>query len=197
MGIDAKSHRGLLDALRSKQSVFISGDALAITFQTTINSVKSDHLLLNNKIIPRYIGVFMNSHAFSLQVGMIRFQSDHLDSDGESIVFPLKDDSVIEETRQAERFYFTTDERVVVEILNPFDGETKVTKSVMDMSATGLSLRTSFESRLFQPDTFLPNLRILVDGELYKKAHGRVVYRRKLMDLNGQIRSQVGIKFET
>ena len=67
---------------------------------------------------------------------MVRFQSDRIASDGEHIVFPLKDDAVIEETRQSERFSFTADERVVSEILNPFDGETRLSKSVMDMSAT-------------------------------------------------------------
>jgi hypothetical protein len=195
--IDANSQKVLSEAFRLRQSVFISGDGLPITFQTFIVATHSDHLLLANRIKPRYVGDFICSHAFSLQVGMVRFQSDRVSSDGENIVFPLKDDSVIEETRQAERFSFTADERVIAEILNPFDGETRLSKSVMDMSATGLSLRTTFESKLFQPDTYLPNMRILIDGELYKKGPGRVVYRRKLMDLGGQMRTQVGVKFES
>ena len=193
----ASSQKAIEEALRLRQAVFISGDALAITFQTFVTSMQSDGLVLANYIRPKYIGDFMNSRAFSLQVGMVRFQSDKLISDGQNVIFPLKKDSVIEETRQSERFYFTADERVIVEILNPFDGEPRISKSVMDMSATGLSLRTTFESQLFRPDTYLPTMRVLVDGELYKKGSGRVVYRRKLMDLNGQIRSQVGIKFES
>ena len=142
----ASSQKAIEEALRLRQAVFISGDALAITFQTFVTSMQSDGLVLANYIRPKY---------------------------------------------------FTADERVIVEILNPFDGETRISKSVMDMSATGLSLRTTFESQLFRPDTYLPTMRVLVDGELYKKGSGRVVYRRKLMDLNGQIRSQVGIKFES
>ena len=192
----ASSQKAIEEALRLRQAVFISGDGLAITFQTFVIAREPDGLVLANHISPMYIGDFMNSRAFSLQVGMVRFQSEKITSDGQNVIFPLKKDSVIEETRQSERFYFTTDERVIVEILNPFDGETRISKSVMDMSATGLSLRTTFESQLFRPDTYLPTLRILVDGELYKKGSGRVVYRRKLMDLGGQIRSQVGIKFE-
>jgi hypothetical protein len=197
MAIDKNSQKAITDAHRLRQAVFISGDALAITFQSVIIGIQHDHLLLSNYIKPKYIGAFMNSRAYSLQIGMVRFQSENVSSDGENIIFPLKDDSLIEETRQAERFSFTSEERVVVEILNPFDGETKITKTVMDMSATGLSLRTTFESKLFEPDTYIPNLRILIDGELYKKGPGRVVYRRKLMDQSGQIRNQVGIKFES
>jgi hypothetical protein len=197
VSIDAKSRDILVDAQRLKQSVFVTGEALPITFQTFILAVEEHHLLLDNRIRPRFINRFAASKSFSLLAGMVRFQADHVSSDGEHIVFPLKEDSVIEETRQAERFSFTADERVISEILNPFDGETRLSKSVMDMSATGLSLRTTFESKLFQADTYLPSIRVLIDGELYKQGPGRVVYRRKLMDLNGQMRTQVGIKFES
>jgi len=185
------------EVIRLKQAVYISGDALPITFQTQVISMQADKLVLVNHIRPRFISAFMKSRAFGLQVGMVRFQADRILSDGEHMIFPLRKDSVIEETRQSERFYFNADERVIVEILNPFDNETKISKSVMDMSATGLSLRTTFDSMLFQPDTSLSNLRVLVDGELYKKGAGRVVYRRKLMDVSGHLRHQVGIKFES
>ncbi len=185
------------EVIRLKQAVYISGDGLPITFQTHVLAMQADQLVLTNQIRPPYISSFMASKSFSLQVGMVRFQSDKILSDGEHMVFPLRKDSIIEETRQSERFYFNADERVIVEILNPFDNETKISKSVMDMSATGLSLRTTFDSMLFQPDTYLGNFRILVDGELYKKGAGRVVYRRKLMDVSGHLRHQVGIKFES
>ena len=185
------------DVIRLKQSVYISGDGLQVTFQTQVIAMQADQLVLMNHIRPQFITAFMASRAFSVQVGMVRFQADHILSDGEHIIFPLRKDSVIEETRQSERFYFNADERVIVEILNPFDNETKISKSVMDMSATGLSLRTTFDSQLFQPDTYLGNLRILVDGELYKKGAGSIVYRRKLMDVSGHLRHQVGIKFES
>jgi len=37
---------------------------------------------------------------------------------------------------------------------------------------------------------------VLIGGEIYKQGPGRVVYRRKLMDLGGLMRNQVGVKFE-
>ena len=196
MPIDAKNQKVLSDAHHERQSVFISGDGLPITFQTFILDVRDDHVKLSNRIKPRFISAFVASRAFSLQAGMVRFQSDRISSDGEHIIFPLKADAVIEETRQAERFSFAADERVIAEILNPFDGETRLSKAVMDMSATGLSLRTTFESKLFQPETYLPQIRVLIGGEIYKQGPGRVVYRRKLMDLGGLMRNQVGVKFE-
>lgn len=197
MSIDATSREILTESLAAKTSVFFSGDGLDITFQTHILAVDEHHLIVENRIKPRFIRQVMGSSRFSLQVRMVRFQADRIGSDGEHLVFPLKEDTVIEETRQAERYSFAADERVVSEILNPFDGETRLSKTVMDMSATGLSLRTTFDSKLFKPDTLLPSIRVLIDGEQYVQGPGRVVYSRKLIDLAGQQRTQVGIKFES
>ncbi len=186
----------LTECLQQKVPVLFSGDLVGITFQTYVLAVAKDHVVLENRIKPRFINRVVNSKQYSLQARMVRFQSDGISSDGEHLIFPLKANSIIEETRQAERFSFTADERVVSEILNPFDGETRLSKSVMDMSATGLSLRTTFDSKLFKPETFLPSVRVLIDGEPYVQGAGRVVYNRKLIDLSGQMRMQVGIKFE-
>lgn len=186
----------LSECLAQKAPVLFSGDGLGITFQTFILSVSKDQVLLENRVKPRFINQVMKSKSFSLQARMVRFGSPEIRSDGEHIVFPLRENSIIEETRQAERFSFTADERVISEILNPFDGETRLSKSVMDMSATGLSLRTTFESKLFKQGTFLPSIRVLIDGEPYVQGPGRVVYNRKLIDLSGQMRLQVGVKFE-
>ncbi len=186
----------LSEVLAQKAPVLFSGDGINITFQTHILAVAKDHVVLENRVKPRFIKQLTQSKSFGLQARMVRFASDGITSDGEHVIFPLKENSIIEETRQAERFSFTADERVISEILNPFDGETRLSKSVMDMSATGLSLRTTFESKLFKQGTFLPSIRVLIDGEPYVQGPGRVVYNRKLIDLSGQMRLQVGIKFE-
>src|SRR5437764_586277 len=100
MSIDSKSREILTDSLAAKNSVFFSGDGLPITFQTFILAVGTDHIVLENRIRPRFIRSVVNSKRFSLQARMVRFQCDHVGSDGEHLIFPLKEDSVIEETRQ-------------------------------------------------------------------------------------------------
>ncbi len=197
MLLDQKNRELLESCWKSKQSIFLSGGKLAITFQTYITAVTNEHVVIENRVKPRFIRQFSKSEQFTLQAQMVRYQTDAIYSDGESIIFPLKENSLIEETRQAERFSFSADERVITEILNPFDNETRLSKPVMDMSATGLSLRTNFDSKLFSPDILLPNIKVLIDGELYIQSCGRVVYSRKLLDLNGSLKTQVGIKFET
>jgi hypothetical protein len=194
--IDPTNLAILASACQHKASVLFSGDKLPITFETQILAVEASRLVVENRVKPRFIRAVTESKRFSLQVQMVRFAADHITSDGEHIVFPLGEGSVLEETRQAERFSFTAEERVVLEVLNPYDGETRLSKSVMDMSATGLSIRTTLDSRLFQQGTYLPAIRVLIDGEPYMTGAGRVVYARKLIDAAGQLRTQVGIKFD-
>lgn len=196
MGLDAQNLDHLREALDNKFPVLLSGNGIAISFQTLLLDVKSDQVELENRVRPAYIRRFMSSSQYTLQVGMVRFSTDIIVSDGEHMGFPLGENSVIGETRRSERFAFAPEECVVCEILNPFDGETRIAKTVMDMSATGLSLSTTYDSMLFKPDTFLPEIKVLVDGKPYNQSAGRVVYARSLLDLSGQLRRQVGIRFE-
>lgn len=195
MAIDLKLRQVLIDAHVEKQPVFLTGDALPITFQTYVLGTASDHIVLENRIKPEYIRAFRSSKTYVVQAEMVRFKSQALEVDGVNLIFPIGDESVIGETRQSERLAFTSEERVVVEILNPFDGKTRVTKSVMDISANGLSLRTSFDSPLFAPGISLPSLKIIIDGNPFKQTKGEVVYNKRFMTLSGQLRIQVGVKF--
>ncbi len=183
-------------ALKEQYPVIFSGSELDISFQTLVVDYKEDLVLIENRIPPEYIRKFCASKNFQLLCDTIRFQVGEIRHEGRHIGFPLiSNGSPINELRRSERFSFSPDERVFCEIINPFDGETKLTKAVMDMSATGLSLRTSFESMLFVAGIRLPYLRVLVDNDLYVQCVGQVVYRRKIFDLKGRLRMQVGIKF--
>jgi hypothetical protein len=190
------SNRQILEqALNEKTPAYFSSESVPISFQTRLLEIAENHLVIENTVTFDYIKRVMMSGRFFFQVAMIRFQATSMSSDGVNIIFPLADNSLIEETRQAERFPFTPEEKVICEILNPYDQQTRISKPVLDMSAYGLSLRTTYESKLIQPGTFLPDIRVLIDGEPYKRASGNVVYQRRLMNLQGHVRIQVGIKF--
>ena len=195
--IDERSRKILADAQKRKLPILISGDGLDVTSQSKVLEISDSHLLIANKIPPPLISDFMGSKNFSLMVNMIRFQSKRVESDGQHIIFPLAEDSLIEETRQAERFSFAADEQVVCEFTNPYDGETVLNKPVLDMSATGLSIRSHFRSSLFEKNMSLGKLRVLIDGKPYTQGEGEVVYRRKMLDISGKLRLQVGIKLNT
>jgi hypothetical protein len=196
MAIDKKSLGVLKSCLDNNSLVIFSGDGTDVVFQTDILEIEKDYVALTNKVPPEYITKIVNSKSFGLQAQMMRFTSAKIDSDGERILFPLKDLKVIEETRGAERFPFTAEEHVVCELLNPYDQKTILTKSVLDMSATGFSIRSASASQLFRPGLLFKQTKVLIDGESYKKSAARVVYHRKLFDHKGKLRVQVGFKLE-
>ena len=111
------------------------------------------------------------------------------------MAFAVQENSLMEETRQSERFMFTTDEKVLAEIINPFDNKTILRRHVMDMSATGLSLRINEGTRPFAAGMKLPQVRVAIDGKHWTTAQAEVVYNRKFLDLQGHLRIQVGLKF--
>ena len=195
MSIDKQHLKLLSDAAENRRSVFFSSEGVDIVFQTHIIEVASNHVVLANKVTPEYIRKVREGKRFFLHCQMVRFVTEQIDTDGVHILFPLMSLKVIEETRQSQRFPFDPEERVICEFFNPYDSETRLEKTVMDMSATGISLQTH-HSQLFQPGTKFPEMRVLIDGEPYTKAAGTVIYLRRLMDQHGKLRVQVGFKFD-
>jgi len=194
--MDKNSKKAFQKALNDKSAAYISSDALPISFQTKILKIEDDHLVLKNTVTPEYISRVMEGKNFFFQVSMVRYQASKMMTDGSNIIYPLSDSSLIKDERQAERFSFTAEEKVICEILNPHDLETRISKPVLDMSAYGLSFRTTFDSKLIVPGTSLKEIRVLIDGEPYKSTSGKIIYQRRLMNMQGQIRIQVGIKFD-
>ena len=185
----------LVDCQNKRIPVFVSSSGLNIAFQTVIRRIEGQELILDNMVRPEFIRKFTSGDKFFLQCKMLRLQSTAVGPHGALMSFLIQDNSLLEETRQSERFMFAPEERVVAEVTNPFDRKTKVRRSVMDMSATGLSIRMNVPSKLFEPNAKLPDLRVIIDGKPYTKASAEVVYNRRFMDLNGKLRVQVGIKF--
>lgn len=196
MQINKRFIDSLVDCCERKSTIYFGSDKVDIVFQTVILSVENDHIAIKNKVPPENIRALFESEEYYVQFEMARFTTNTIESDGECILFPIKDLTQVHETRETERFPFDQEESVICELLNPYDKKTILSKSVMDMSAAGLSLRTNFPSKLFTPNTFFDSIRVTIDGELYKAASGRVVYSRKLLDLKGQLRVQVGFQID-
>ncbi len=76
MSIDKNSYEVLNDALRSKSSVFFSGDGTDITFQSELVKVTDDFLHIENTVLPHYIRDLLKSKNFSLMVQMVRFKAN-------------------------------------------------------------------------------------------------------------------------
>jgi hypothetical protein len=196
MTLDDRYSSILSTALTEKRPTFLAGSGLSVTFETRVISVLPDGVCLLNTVPYTMIKQFKQSDAFSLQVGMTRFQSVKLRTDGEHLILGLNADSAIEETRQHERFTFQPTEAVTAEIINPFDQETTIVRPVMDMSKNGMSFRTHQSSELFKRGRYLPQITVKTGSEIYRTSRGSVVYSREVIDIRGHRRIQIGIKFE-
>lgn len=185
----------LIECKKSRIPVFISSTGLDVSFQTGIRDLADNTIILENKVRPEYITNFAKGKKFFLQCKMLRLESNVVKPRGTFMAFEIQENSVAEDTRQSERFMFTPEEKVIAEITNPFDEKTILRRPVMDMSATGLSLRINQGTKPFLPGSILRSVRVTIDGKLWTSAEAEVVYNRKFLDLDGMLRIQVGLKF--
>lgn len=188
----------MIEELSHNQApVFLSTDRVDTVFQTRILAKSDTELVLENRVPLEHISSFVNSGKFHIQAQLLRLEADSISSNGKNIVFPLSDLVIKQDSRSAKRFFFTEDKDVFLEVLNPYDRETILKKSIIDISSTGISIKSPVQSELYAPGTQFSNMKILVNGELYNKAEGHVVYSRKFLDLEGKYYYQIGFQFNT
>ena len=195
MDLDENTFQLVKKAIQKKDSVYFTTKNVPITFQTRIISQNKNHFTVFNAVSPEYIKAIMDSKNYFLQISTHRFHCERIESDGEHILFPIKHASLLKDIRQEQRFSFSDDQKVFCEILNPYDMQTILRKPIIDLSASGVSIRNYFESELFKPKTHLPEIKILIDNEEHASHSGEIIYTRQLMNIKREKSIQVGIKF--
>ncbi len=190
---DSNNFLQLSEAIKKSPVLFLSVSGVSIVFQCEVITLHENSIVLKNSIPYEYINAVKKSELFDLQLGSLRLQSTSIQSNGKDIIFPFNDISSIENTRKSSRFTFSPQENVACELVNPYDKKTILRKQLLDMSSSGLSLITFYESNLFTKDLKL-NLTILIEGRLYSKREGTVVYSRIICDTKGRLKKHIGIK---
>ncbi len=197
MSLDPSKIQLIKDSLARKEPIFFSSSGLDITFQSRILEFNEKYLLIKNTVTPQHIHKFVQSDKFNVRIQMVVFESTVLESDGQDIRLPLTNAIVIEDIRQSTRISFKDKDNVYCQILNPFDQQTYIAKGIMDLSESGLSICTNFDSKLFSPGVCIEKMMLYIHGHEYEDQSGEVIYKRKFMDTNRKIKLQVGIKFHT
>ena len=178
----------------NKEVCFLSSKGVDLTFETQIVDVNEKHLVIMNTIPFEYIAEALQGDQFSLQCGKNKVYASSLENDGVNIIFPFDSTKSLNETREEERFSFRSHDDVVLKILNPFDNETELVKPILDMSSSGISIRTKLKSKLFEAGVKLEKMEVFRDGKVVKTSSGEVVYSRNYLDLSGVKYCQVGIR---
>lgn len=196
MTIDEASLELIQECVQRKSPVFFSASEVNIVFQTHIMVIKNRSIVLANTVPPEHISGVAQSQQYFLKIHAVRFVSDRITTDGIHILFPLEGLRLIEDSRSAKRFMFDASERVVMEVVNPIDQETVLRKAIIDMSTTGLSIRTPMQSELYSPGQSFKNMKIIMDGKVYNEVDGHVVYQQTFLNQKGKSYCQVGFKFD-
>ncbi len=187
----------IAESIRIGHAAIISGDGLEISFGSRILHIDGNRLNVANTVPFGLISAFAKSKKFVVQVDLLQILSDKVESDGKNFIFHATKVDSISDTRGDERFNFSSEENVRCELVNPEDEETILTKPVLDMSASGFSLRTGASSTLFKPGRNIGMVKIMIGEKLYSESESEAVYRRRFMDENGKMHQQVGLKFIT
>ncbi|MBP9706656.1 MAG: PilZ domain-containing protein [Oligoflexales bacterium] len=183
-------------AYKYRSPVFLNCEGIDITFESCIRMYDGNSIILENSVHPDYIRKFTQAKRFSVQINMLRFESDEIHSNGKEIIFPLKYDDSFENSRSAERYSFSKEEQVYCKLRNPFDQVTFIKKKIVDLSNTGLCLKSQSSTSLFQPGVQFSYLTVDIDGATFLQTSGTVIYVRKMMNKHGKLEEQIGIKFD-
>jgi hypothetical protein len=197
MSIDEATLELIQECVQRKSLVYFSTNEAQIVFQTQILWVRQKTITLANSVPPEHIGKVVDSSQFYLKIPSVRFVSDKLITDGVHLQFPLEHVRLIEDNRNAKRLMFDSGERVYVEMINPLDNETMLRKVVLDMSSSGLSIRTPTQSKLYKPGQRFQKIKIIMDGRVYNEVDAHVVYQQIFLNQKGKSYCQVGFKFES
>lgn len=181
--------------IRAECHAVMSSSSLNISFATRVLEVTGDRLVVANTVPFTMISSFTKSSEFTLLVDLLRIQTDRVESDGKNMVFMARQIESISETRGDERFTFSSQEHVRCEMLNPADEETMLVKQVLDMSASGFSLKTHANSALFSPGRHFRAIKVMIGSKLYTTRDAIAVYQRKFIDEDGKMYQQAGFKF--
>lgn len=196
MSLDDATLDLLRECVQRKSMVYFSAGNVPIVFQTQIHSIRSDAIVILNSVPPDYISGVVSSPLFFLKLQSIRLVCNKLTTDGVHLLYNLASTQLVEDNRSAKRFHFDSREGAYLEMVNPVDHSTVLTKTLLDMSATGLSFRTPVESKLYAPGQRLEKLRIIMGGRLHSEVSGHVVYQQTFLNQNGKRYCQVGFKFD-
>ena len=196
MAISDKHQKVIRDAWQDERYVYLTGDGLDIRFQTRIVDVQADRLVLNNNVTPEYLKQFLKSRNFYVQIFLVNFRADSIDTDGKNILIPLKESLNIKETRQSVRNEFFPHRKEFCKFINPFDNKTPLRKRLMDLSEDGFSLVSFVETKLFGLGLVIKDIAFFSEKKDTKMTrNAEVKYIKTLVDINGKRHVQVGFEF--
>lgn len=184
------------DLISNKSQVILSTDDTQYSFLTHIKSIQGSKLVLHNSIPPEIIKSALGANSTYLTCPQKTFKGGKIDGDGKYLYFNISEITDHSDTREEERLSFDKNEHVYLQFRNPYDNETINSKRIFDLSSSGLSFETFFDSKLYSPGQKLINLKVLSGVKTIKECSATIIYKKKLFDSDFRQRYQIGLKLE-
>ena len=178
-----------------KTPVYFSVFKLEYSFQSRILDLNGDKIVLQNPVPPSLISKVVHQSSYSLQIGTLCLQADSISSDGENIIFPIQQNKVLPEIRHEERFNFVSKAKASCKLLNPFDKRTMITKKIIGLPTSGISIRNDTDSEFFSPGLIIDRIEIYIAGKHLETREGKIIYKQKIINSEFEVFNQIGIKF--
>ena len=183
------------EARREKTTTYFSCSEVSSLFQVIISKVNNNFIYLENNIPLFLIKKIFSSKKFYINLSLLILESDDFKTDGEHLIFNIKNIQNVTNMRKHERFYFSQDEKAYGCFINPYDKETKIERKIIEMSEGGFSMESSFDSLLLQNSSIIGDVTININERKHLTKNVEVVYSKKIYLLSGEKVNQVGCKF--
>lgn len=169
-----------------------------IDFQTTIVRIEEDRIVIKNPISPERITEFLSASAYYLQCHMLRFTCKNIEHDGYHLHFLPEQAETVVNMRKSSRLSLAHDHGANCLVKGQtVDQSIDLNCPIFDLSDDGIS----FGAELSQKDALRVSDQTVFDidihlssGHVYR-GQGRVVYSRKIQDLQKNLSLNVGMAF--
>ena len=192
--LDNEIYNHLNVYLKKKLPIVLTFESNSNSFLTYLIDYNRHEITLYNSITPNLISSVQQAEQTFLTVAESTLIGGRISGDGKHLIFKPHDIIFHKNTREEERLSFNPEEKVYLEFTNPYDKITKFKKKIFDVSSSGLSFETRYDSKLFSEKQIIENMIIKAGDRQLRKCTGEVIYKKKLFDLDMRQRYQIGMK---
>lgn len=186
----------LKQAAQAHEPLILSPSGLSMSFFCHVGDVNEREVVIQSSIPPALAPRIAKCDLFSLHFRSYRIVLNKLEPKGLGLAFELPVEAELAQERADEREYFEREEGTYLLIAHPYDKSTVIRRSVFDLSNGGLSFRAIQLTSFVQPGRILPKVQIYVRGKHKMNRQGKIIYVTRIIEADGKLFYQVGVKFQ-
>ena len=179
----------------NQETFVLSPKDQKISFFFEVLKISNDEMVIKNPIPPIHAPYVMSSSSYTVFFKNFWINIDKIIPSGTNILIKIPLEIHRMQNRIEERTYFSTKDNVYATILHPFDSGTIIKRKVLDLSESGMSIRSRFRTKLMEPGRIFQEIKIYKNDNILIQKKAKVIYLKQIVDLQGMAQFQVGMQF--